>query len=466
MTAPSSRSSVAIDPRDAGSPGRPAPGPAPGGPASSRNVGLPLPLGFILAGLVSLVTGAVWLIGHPELLASYHYNQEIIALTHLLVLGWICSVVMGTMYQLVPVALETRLHSQRLARWHLIVHLIGFIGMVVMFRHWNLKQVGHFGSVLALGVGFFVYNLGRTLARVPRWNIVATGIAAALGWLSLTILAGLFLASAKCWPQINPFAPIAAMHAHAHLGGVGFFIMLLVSVGYKLVPMFTLSEVQNRRRAAWSLGLLNAGVAGLFITILLEHPGKVMFALLLSAGLAVAGREFLAILRARRRRPFDWALRYFLTAFALLVPTAALGVVLAWPGLPATSLTTQLENVYGFLAFLGVVSFALLGMLYKIVPFLVWYASYSPRIGRSQVPSVAELYSPTLQHLGYWLFLGGIGLTSVASAISHERAVQLGGGFLLMGIMTFVVNLAMVLVHLIRPVQKPLALRPIVPKIA
>ena len=41
-----------------------------------------------------------------------------------------------------------------------------------------MKQVGHFGSVLAIGVGLFVYNLARTLARIPRWNVVAAGIAA------------------------------------------------------------------------------------------------------------------------------------------------------------------------------------------------------------------------------------------------------------------------------------------------
>ncbi|HVR36759.1 MAG TPA: hypothetical protein VMS21_13000 [Methylomirabilota bacterium] len=51
-------------------------------------------------------------------------------------------------------------------------------------------------------------------------------------------------------------------------------------------------------------------------------------------------------------------------------------------------MTTQFENVYGFPGFAGVVTFALLGMLYKIVPFLVWYASYSRAIGRSKAPSL------------------------------------------------------------------------------
>ena len=77
-----------------------------------------LPLAFALTGLLALGTGITWLLLQPSLLASYHYNQYVIATTHLFVLGWICSVVMGAMYQLVPVALETRLYSLKLARWH------------------------------------------------------------------------------------------------------------------------------------------------------------------------------------------------------------------------------------------------------------------------------------------------------------------------------------------------------------
>jgi len=167
------------------------------------------------------------LVARPDILATYHYSQWVIAATHLFVLGWICSVIMGAMYQLVPVALETRLHSERLARWHYALHVVGLTGMVIMFHVGNPMQLGHFGSVMAIGVGLFVYNLARTLARIPRWNVVAAGIAASLCWLMLTILAGLYLAAAKCW-SFSPFNPIAQMHAHAHLGGLGFFVMMIV----------------------------------------------------------------------------------------------------------------------------------------------------------------------------------------------------------------------------------------------
>jgi hypothetical protein len=178
------------------------------------------------------------------------------------------------------------------------------------------------------------------------------------------------------------------------------------------------------------------------------------------AGLFLYGQEITAILRARKRRNLDWGLRYFLSALALLVPASALGIALAWPHLPVTLLTGQLESVYGFLVFIGVVSFAILGMLYKIVPFLVWYASYSKAIGRSKVPSLADLYSPALQAVGYWLFLAGVLGASLATALGHEPGVRASCGMLLASVVVCALNVGRMLSHLVRPRLEPLVLNP------
>ena len=266
--------------------------PAAAAPLGANAPAIKLPLAFMLTGLASLLTGVLWLAVQPSVLATYHYNQSVIAATHLFALGWICSIVMGAMYQLVPVALETKLYSERLAQWHFAFHVVGFAGMVWMFRVWNMKQVGHFASVFAVGVGLFVFNLARTLRRVPKWNVTATAVTAAIFWISATIIAGLSIAASKCDYESTTglaaatgvssvvaglravagfmarFDQMSAMHAHAHLSGVGFFTLLIVGVSYKLIPMFALSEIQNQRRATASVLLLNFGLAGSFVTIL------------------------------------------------------------------------------------------------------------------------------------------------------------------------------------------------------
>lgn len=443
-----------------------------------------LPLSFILTGLLALCAGVAWLVARPSLLAAYHYNQYVIAVTHLFVLGWICSIVMGAMYQLVPVALETRLYSERLAWLQFALHCAGFIGMVWMFDTWNMKQVGHFGCVFGLGVGLFVYNLVQTLWRVPRWNVTATAVAAALGWISFAICAGLSIATAKCLNDLESsppsaasgvslllhalrylaasmsrFEPISAMHAHAHLGAVGCFTMLIVGVSYKLIPMFTLSEVQNRARAAGSVVLLNIGLAGSFVTILLRSPWKLAFTLLLAGALGLYGWEIAAILRARKRRTLDWGIKYFLTAVALLLPLSILAMVLSWPGLPMNLVTGQLENLYGFLGFVGVIGFAIIGMLYKIIPFLVWFKSYSHQIGRAKVPALAEMYSNRWQAVGFWTYVSGLAVTSVAIIRSSEPGTRAGCALLGLGVVTLLLNVGSMLRHLFKPKLLPVSLK-------
>ena len=215
-------------------------------------------------------------------------------------------------------ALETKLYSERLARWQFAFHLVGFIGMVWMFWKWDMKQVGHFGTVLTVGVGLFVFNLARTLRRVPKWNVTATAVTAALFWISLTVIAGLSIATGKCTYEsttglatvggvktlvsglrslagfMSHFDAISAMHAHAHLGGVGFFTLLIVGVSYKLIPMFTLSEVQSQRRAGLSVVLLNVGLAGSFVDDPVAQP--------VEAGLRARGHRRAGDLRLGTRR--------------------------------------------------------------------------------------------------------------------------------------------------------------------
>jgi hypothetical protein len=258
---------------------------------------------------------------------------------------------------------------------------------------------------------------------------------------------------------MSHFDAIGAMHAHAHLGGVGFFTMLIVGVSYKLIPMFTLSELKSRYRAAWSVALLNIGLAGSFVTILLRSPWKLLFALVTVAALSVYGCELIAVLRARKRRTLDWGIKYFLTAVALLLPTSMLAVVLSCPGLPLSPFMGQLENVYGFLGLIGVVSLAIIGMLYKITPFLVWFGRYSPQIGRARVPALADLYSARLQAIGYWSYLAGLVVTCIAILFSSETGVQCGCSLLLLAVATLAINVGGMLRHFLKPVT-PLTFQP------
>lgn len=422
-----------------------------------------LPLRFIAAGLLALAIAVTWLVAEPSLITSYHYGPQAVAFAHLVLLGFVGSVVMGVIYQLTPVALEARLHSERLASVQFWFHLAGVAGMVWMFKEWNMKQVGHFGSIFATGVVLFVWNIVRTLLRVPRWNVIAVGMSSAVGWLAVTSLAGLFVACVKCWPWLSPFAPLAQMHAHAHLGGLGVFVLLIVAVSYRLVPMFAVSTIRSERRATSSIILLNIGVAGLAVTILFGSPWKLAFAMTSIAALTLFAVELIAILRARKRTTLDWGLRYFLTGVALLAPLCALALVLCWPGLPTARLTTQLENAYAILAILGVLAFAILGMLFKILPFLIWFHRYADNVGRGRVPSLMEMVSPRLQAIGYAMHVPGVLIAAAASVLGHEHCARVAAVLMAGSVALFLINGGIIGSHLLRRrvEEPPISIRPV-----
>jgi hypothetical protein len=136
---------------------------------------------------------------------------------------------------------------------------------------------------------------------------------------------------------------------------------------------------------------------------------------------------------------------------------------LSWSRLPVTALTMQLENVYGLLALAGLVGLAILGMLYKIVPFLVWFHSYSRHIGRAKVPALAGMYSVPLQIAGYWSFLAGLGALCVATAASNAPGIRWAGSLLALSLAIFAVNMGKILLHFVRPRIVAFAPKPAMP---
>ena len=94
-------------------------------------------------------------------------------------------------------------------------------------------------------------------------------------------------------------------------------------------------------------------------------------------------------------------------------------------------------------------------MLHKIIPFLVWFHTYSPHIGRAQVPALADMYSERLQIVSFWIWLAGIATTSAGIVGQSGLAVRGGAILLAASLVVFVVNVAKILAHVFHPELKP-----------
>src|SRR5262249_33386023 len=146
--------------------------------------------------------------------------------------------------------------------------------------------------------------------------------------------------------------------------------------------------------------------------------------------------------RTRKRSALDWSLRFVLTATAFLLPATGLGLALAFDVVSGP----RAAIAYMVLA-LGWVSLSIVGMMLKIVPFLVWYHVYGPQLGRRPVPTLPQLSWPAAQRAAYTLLTPGVLALAAAVAAGAPAWIPLAGGVIAAGAGTFAICIARTLHH-------------------
>jgi hypothetical protein len=146
----------------------------------------------------------------------------------------------------------------------------------------------------------------------------------------------------------------------------------------------------------------------------------------------------------RKRPGLDWGLRFVLTATAFLAPAAVLGVASAADRLAGP----RVALAYAVVVLGGWVSLTIVGMMLKIVPFLVWYRVYGPRAGREPVPTLAQLSWPRAEGLAYLLLTAGVVLLAATVLAGEAAWIRAAGAVLALGSLAFAAALARVLGHL------------------
>ena len=411
-----------------------------------------LPLAFMALALGWLALAAGVMTIRPELLALPHTAPAVIALTHAWVLGFFVTVAVGAIYQLAPVALGTTLWRESWAWCHFGLHAAAVPGMVYAFARWDVTLLGVFGSALVLGIMLFAVNTWQTVRHSGCRDAVAWSLALAAGWLLATALAGLLLAANRCW-YFLPLDVLALLRAHAHLGLVGFFLTLLQGVTFRLVPMFTLGEVNDwrpvRRGQWWS----QTGLLGL-VPALALHAGYAteLFGGLILAGMIVTGSALRRSLAMRRKRRLDPGIATFLRGLVALLAAGAAGLLLAWPTATWGSAPGGFNAmVYAVVLFAGGLLPAIAGMLCKIVPFLTWMRAYGPKVGRASTPAAGALTNPRLEKSAFALQALAVVPLAAGAWLLNPVLLRIGAWLLAAGLGLFLANMLGVLRHLRRP---------------
>lgn len=293
-----------------------------------------------------------------------------LAATHLITLGFMLQAMCGALLQIAPVAAGANVWRPRALAWVSHVGLAaGAIALVAGLAGEQVALLRFAAPVLIGAMAIYAADVLVALLRTPARGATIEALRLAVASLVVTVVLGGMLAATFGWSLALPVAQLAPVHAAWALFGWG--LMLVAGVSYLVVPMFQLtppySGVLSRwlpravigALCAWSVAqLTDAGpVAGYVIGMALLGSGSV-FAFVT-----------LRLQAKRRRKVSDATLGLFRLAMVSMLAAFVAGLALPFVD---GQLRVRAELALGVLLLVGFFVSVINGMMYKIVPFIMW----------------------------------------------------------------------------------------------
>ncbi|GAB4291866.1 MAG: hypothetical protein Kow0098_11460 [Ignavibacteriaceae bacterium] len=395
---------------------------------------------YFIAAIVSFVLLNLFLLLNYSEIAGHHFSPKILAITHIATLGWITMIIFGALFQLIPVVLEVKLFSEKLAEIQFWVFLIGVFGLVYCFWYFNSGMYMNISAmILNVAMFIFAFNIILTFTHVQKWNITGLYLGAAIFYLIVTAVAGLLLAINIGSPFIK-IDHLQYLNLHAHTAFIGWVSMVVMGVTFKLIAMFTLSHGYKLKFAHWAFWLINIGLLG--INTIFHYEGThflyYLFTPMITIGIILFLIQVYIIFKNRVRRKLDTGLRFSAYSYLMLGLTTVLGTFIAFIDYQNIN---NLTLIYGYLIIFGYISMLIVGQMYKIVPFLVWYHKYSSKVGLEKVPVLKEMFNEKFAQYEFYLMITALFGVLFSLAFRNEAGLLISFSIMLLSSIIFSFNM-------------------------
>lgn len=403
---------------------------------------------FYVYAAVSFLAATILLFFSANAFTQHYFHPHTLAITHTMALGWGTMIILGASHQLVPVLIEAKLFSNSLAYCSFVFAGIGIPMLVCRFFTFQMDWMAQTGAVLInVAILCFVVNVAMSISKSKGENVHAVFVFTASLWLLVTTLIGLLLLF-NFTKSILPADSLRYLSLHAHIGIVGWFLLLVMGVGSRLIPMFLISKYDNRKEL-WLIFCLVNGALISFIILFFSGLDAALFVLPLGAillALLLFAKYCYKAYQQRIRKQVDEQLRIsLLSVVMMLLPVVLLLVLILLMVFSFDN--AKLALAYGFSIFFGWLTAIILGMTFKTLPFIVWNKIYHQKAGAGKTPNPKDLFSDKLFNkmgiaylAGFSLFLAGVLLGSLVT-------LQVGSGLLLITAVLYNFNVIKMLLH-------------------
>ena len=382
----------------------------------------------VLAGLLLIVYGEDALV--------MRWTPAALALTHAVTAGFMLQAMLGALIQILPVVVGVNLAAPgALARR---VHALSILGLAALtlaflsFEPWAFRLAA---ALFALALGDFLWAVARAFAGARGVGATFAGLRLAAFGLAITGALGVLLAAGL--GELVALPLVELTDTHAVWGFVAWGGALLAAVAYVVVPMFQLTPAYPAR---FERHYVAAALLAVALWTALDYAGRAwvepgspfeVLPTLALAGVAACGAGFaavsLAVMRRSQRATLDatqilWRAA-MASAFAAVAVWGAAQCVpgfAEWPAWPVLFAVLLLGG--GFVSVIA-------GMLYKIVPFLVWLHLQNAGQGRRMAPNMRKIVPEAAMQRQMCLHLASVVL--LAAAVFWPEALARPAGVLI-----------------------------------
>ena len=193
----------------------------------------------------------------------------------------------------------------------------------------------------------FSINIFTTVRRSKKNSNESDFISTAVIWLLFTGSLGLLMACNFTHPFLTK-SHLLFLKIHAHMGIAGWFILLIMGVASKLIPMFLLSQNLNQKKLTAAYYFVNAGLIG-FIVDQFFFEGSIispLFALLIISGVLCFISFTFEAYKKRVRKILDIGLKHSFTAILVLFLPLILGGILSFIHSPDSPFLLRIYLIY------------------------------------------------------------------------------------------------------------------------
>ncbi len=338
---------------------------------------LNVPFRFFFTAIFFAICSGGLLIFYGEKIWLGRWLPINLALTHSLGLGVMALIMFGSMFQILPVlcGAAIALTGKRLWLFHLLISL-GIGLLVVSFLGVN----AFLGAALCLLFAFLLFLLSVFPALIFFASGKSTRLPMLLALICLltTVMLGLVMVLhyfPMNWQIPLPDALSNAYfaknltNAHASFALFGWVVLLVMAVGFQVIPMFHVCETLPLKWQTFLPVALFSSLVTLALFINTNNAAAVSLNVLLSCSIIItfAVSTLFQLAKRKRKLPdttvYFWQLGFTCLIVSLLLLLSRNAVADIW--------THKLDVLLAGLFAIGFVLSIMQGMLLKIVPFLI-----------------------------------------------------------------------------------------------